>query len=240
MRSELLQFVQGRIEQGIHSGDMDPQSALMFQYKTLADELVLGGVYIKHFLADPAMSLDDPYLLCHDLMLVCFHRARGPRCSPLCGSAQSSRAREMMKPCAVPVDAFAAVVVYVICPQQIAISPANPRCIAVPEGVPPVQPGPPIRHMKHLCQCLRALHMLIIANPSVEDEITGRAKPYLPALIYLVEASEVCGCVWLFVFGSVWLYLCGCEWLFVFVFSCVCCCVLAAACTCIAAAVSSY
>jgi hypothetical protein len=71
MRGELLQYVQGRIEDGMHSGDMDPQSALMFAYRTLADELVLGGVYIKHFLADPAMALDDPYLLCHDLLQVC-------------------------------------------------------------------------------------------------------------------------------------------------------------------------
>jgi hypothetical protein len=70
MRGELLQFIQARVEDGAHTGDMDAQSALMFSYKTLADELILGGVYIKHFLADPAMSLDDPYLLCHDLLVV--------------------------------------------------------------------------------------------------------------------------------------------------------------------------
>ena len=190
MRAELLQYIHGRVEDGVHSGDMEPQSALMFAYRTLADELVLGGVYIKHFLADPAMALDDPYLLCHDLLQVCaclccefgvfILFCWGPI---VCVWVFFLPRLHVHPPVVVVLRVLA-------CSQQIAISPANPRCIATPEGVRPVEPGPPIRHMKHLCQCLRALHMLVIANPSVEDEITGRAKPYLAPLIHLVEASE--------------------------------------------------
>jgi hypothetical protein len=75
--------------------------------------------------------------------------------------------------------------------QHVATSPANPRAMPLPEGMPAYPEGPPARYMKHLCQSLRALHMLIIGNPSVEDEIVGRARVFLPPLFYLLEASEV-------------------------------------------------
>ena len=144
MRKELLQFAGGKVQDASLTGDMDADSAKWFRYAFLADQLVLAGVYIKHFVGNPAMSLDDPYKLAHDLA------------------------------------------------KFIATSPANPRAMPPaprPDGAPEPPPVDPDVAHKHLSQSLRALHMLIINNPGVEDELAGDARGYLPPLIGLVEAD---------------------------------------------------
>ena len=70
MRMEVAAFIGSRLEAGGLSGHYDAHSAAAFRFNTLADELVLGSVYIKHFLADPSMQIDDPFQLCLDLMAV--------------------------------------------------------------------------------------------------------------------------------------------------------------------------
>lgn len=70
MRMEVAQFIGSRLEAGQLSGHFDAHSAASFKFNTLADELVLGSVYIKHFLSDPSMQIDDPFQLCHDLLAV--------------------------------------------------------------------------------------------------------------------------------------------------------------------------
>ena len=70
MRVEVMNFISGKLESAHLTGVMDADAGCTFRFTSLADELVLAGVYIKHFLSDPAMPLDDPYQLCHELLKV--------------------------------------------------------------------------------------------------------------------------------------------------------------------------
>ena len=94
--------------------------------------------------------------------------------------------------------------------QHVATSPANPRALPPSEGDVDPSTIPLARAIKHLSQALRSLHMLINNNPGVEDEMIGGARPYLPALIYLVEASEVpFRVLWVRVCARACCYLCS-------------------------------
>jgi hypothetical protein len=83
MRKELITFLGAALEHLSRSGgvaDMAPAAGL--RYSALKEELRLAGIYVRLYVAEPGVALEDPYALVVGLLAhVAFSRAGG--CAPI-------------------------------------------------------------------------------------------------------------------------------------------------------------
>ena len=149
-RKELLAFVQDKTKAGEATGHYDVAAATTFKFVTLAEELRAAGVYVRLFLKDPSIVLDDPFAFVHALLE---HIAKSPAGVGLRG--------------------------------------ADGRMMHVPD----TQHVPMDRAKRHLRLALRALHLSVVHNPGVEEELGGDSSPYLPSLFGLLDRDSDSKCL---------------------------------------------
>jgi DnaJ family protein C protein 13 len=61
MRKELLSFVGAQIEHIVHNGFADVPAAFGFLFSSTREELRMSGVFVRYYINDPSITLEDPY-----------------------------------------------------------------------------------------------------------------------------------------------------------------------------------
>jgi len=171
MRKELLAHVGGQLDAVSKTGRADLTPSQGFMFTATKEELRLAGVYIRFYVADSSMTLDDPFLLTLQLMQHVAHsRAGGSLAIPDGGVVP-----------AVPS------------------TPATPAAAAAAAAVENGEEGPPYPYAavsadlarKHLRLALRALHLVIVNTPGTETVVSKDGAKYLPSLIHMLERDDV-------------------------------------------------
>lgn len=157
MRTELLDFAAERNDAMDMGMPAEADSAIAFHFKALEDLLQMSGIYVKFYLADPGLTLDDPYAFCRDLL-------RHVAYSPAGAGARNVRL-ERLEPGKLLSEDDAEVAEEC---QRYSVETAR----------------------RHLRTALRALHLVVVNNPGLEDEISGDSARYLGSLFQLLHVSE--------------------------------------------------
>jgi DnaJ family protein C protein 13 len=157
MRTELVHLCVQHTDAIDEGMPANADAAQVFHFKALEDLLQMSGIYVKFYLADPGLTLDDPYAFCRDLLR---HIAYSPA-----GAGARNVRLERLDP-------------------GVLLSPDDAEiaedCLRFPVDVA----------RRHLRTALRALHLAVVNNPGLEDEISGESSRYLGSLFQLLHISE--------------------------------------------------
>ena len=163
MRTELLELATSHIEAMDRGEPPAADDALGFSFKALADLLQLSGIYVKFYLADPGLTLDDPYAFLRDVFrhIVYSKAGAGPRLASGQALPAASSPGELS----------------LLDPEDAEVAEECAKCTLEAAR-------------RHLRTALRALHLVIVHNPGLEDEVSGDSSKYLPSLFALLSVSE--------------------------------------------------
>lgn len=160
MRKELREYVAARQESALTTGDAAADAAFEFRFSALANELCLTGVYVRFFVADPGMTLDNPYHFTAALLRHIAYSPAGPGPCARTGErlqAEGSASQPLLR----PDDAEIA---------------ENTRSLTT------------VQAQKQLRMALRALHLIVINAPGVEDEIAKGSAACVPSIFAMLQS----------------------------------------------------
>ena len=190
MRKELLRFLKKHCDELSETGRTEADAATQFNHSALADELCIEGLFVRFFVSDPTLTLDNPHAFLRGLMAYIAMSRAGPRLKlpgikkPKHGALQ----RQQAKSRGIVEGGAAAGGASGDSPapkseQEEFEEEMDQMCARTPADV----------SIPHLRLALRALHGVVVHNAGVEEEIgnpaTARYLPNLMATLRLEDAQ---------------------------------------------------